>query len=101
MPTFPTQSSFIAQLAKNLGARKVLEIGKSRSSQEWSTLIYILTDFLKTNLAKFAAIGVKKDQKTQDKLENNHTSEAESKGEIQKKAKLGGRKEEKRKTRKC
>ena len=39
-----------------------------------------LADFLKTNLAKFAAIRVKKDQKTQDKLENNHTSEAESKG---------------------
>ena len=59
-----------------------------------------LADFLKTNLAKFAAIRVKKDQKTPDKLENNHTSEAERKGEIQKKAKLGGRKEEKRKTRK-
>ena len=61
-----------------------------------------LADFLKTNLAKFAAIRVKKDQKTPDKLENNHTSEAERNlGEIQKKAKLGGRKEEKRKTRKC
>ena len=41
MPTVPTQSSFIAQLAKTLGARKVLEIGKIRSGQEWSTLIYI------------------------------------------------------------
>ena len=45
MPTVPTQSSFIAQLAKTLGARKVLEIGKSRSSQEWSTLIYIYRFF--------------------------------------------------------
>ena len=36
-----------------------------------------LADFLKTNLAKFAAIRVKKDQKTPDKVENNHTSEAE------------------------
>ena len=56
---------------------------------------------MKTNLAKFAAIGVKKDQKTHDKLGNNPTREAERKGEIQKKAKLGGRKEEKRKPRKC
>lgn len=39
-----------------------------------------LADFLKTNLAKCAAIRVKEDQKTPDKLENNHTSEAESKG---------------------
>ena len=60
-----------------------------------------LADFLKTNLAKFAVIGVKKDQKTHDKLGNNPTREAERKGEIQKKAKLGGRKEEKRKPRKC
>ena len=41
MPKFPIQSCFIAQLAKTLGARKVLEIGKSSSSQEWTTLIYI------------------------------------------------------------
>lgn len=39
-----------------------------------------LADFFKTNLAKCAAIRVKEDQKTPDKLENNHTSEAESKG---------------------
>lgn len=50
-----------------------------------------LANFFKTNLAKFAAIRVKKDQKTPDKLKNNHTSEVERKGEIQKKAKLGGR----------
>ena len=60
-----------------------------------------LADFLKTKLAKFVAIRVKEDQKTPDKLDHNHTSEAERKGEIQKKAKLGGRKEEKRKTGKC
>ena len=41
MPKFPIQSCFIAQLAKTLGAKKVLEIGKSSSSQEWTTLIYI------------------------------------------------------------
>ena len=39
-----------------------------------------LDDFLKTNLAKFAAIRVKKDQKTPDKLENNHTSESKLNG---------------------
>ena len=45
MPKFPIQSCFIAQLAKTLGARKVLEIGKSSSSKESTTLVQISSRF--------------------------------------------------------